>query len=293
MSEGFSLSKIKNLTLNDGRSLEYYCSRPSGPAVIFHHGTANDLSTAQLLEPAIHKLGARVISYSRPGYAGSSPMKGRSVQSCVEDIRALLEALKLDSFVTAGWSAGGPHALALAAAFPDRCRGASVIGSVGMPDEHFRKGMSELTMMVLTLAELGEPELRQWIVENREMMLCDSSQALIASLDLLLADSDRDALNDGFAELLLGALHRAMETENGWVEDHLTLVKNWGFSPETIGCSVTVWCGDEDRVIPPSHSRGLAKVMKSAEVRMVKGEGHYSILWNNRSAIVCELINKF
>ncbi|KEQ17517.1 alpha/beta fold hydrolase [Endozoicomonas numazuensis] len=293
MGDCFSLAKIRTLTLNDGRQLEYYSSRSQGPAVFFHHGVASDLSTVKIFESAVHNLGGRVIAYSRPGYAGSDRQSGRSIQSSVADITAILEDLDLDSFLSVGWSAGGPHALAMAAAFPGRCHGVSTVASVGMPDEHFRHGMSELTMMVLTLAEQGESVLEQWIVENREMLLCESSQALIASLEMLLGDSDRSAMQDGLADIMFHSFQRAMATESGWVDDHLALVKNWGFSPQSIGCSVTVWCGDEDKVMPPSHSRNLAKAMTAAEVRMMKGEGHYSILWNNRSAIACDLMNKF
>ena len=293
MGDSFSLAKIRTLQLQDGRNLEYYCSRSTGPAVFFHHGVASDLSTVRLLEPAIHKLGGRVIAYSRPGYAGSTRQPGRSIHSSLDDVTAILEDLNLDCFLSVGWSAGGPHALAMAAAFPGRCHGVATIASVGMPDEHFRKGMSEFTMMVLTLAEQGGSVLEQWIVENREMLLCESSQALITSLDMLLADSDRTAMNDGLANILFESFQRAMITEKGWVDDNLALVRNWAFSPETISCSVTVWCGAEDKVMPPSHSRGLAKVIAAAEMKMLKGEGHYSILWNNRVAIACDLMNKF
>ena len=47
-----------------------------------------------------------------------------------EDTAAVLDELGADSFVTAGWSGGGPHALACAAALPGRCLAAASIAGV-------------------------------------------------------------------------------------------------------------------------------------------------------------------
>ena len=45
------------------------------------------------------------------------------------DTAVVLDAVGADRFVTLGWSAGGPHALACAALLPDRCLAAAVVGS--------------------------------------------------------------------------------------------------------------------------------------------------------------------
>jgi pimeloyl-ACP methyl ester carboxylesterase len=52
------------------------------------------------------------------------------VVDVAQDTAAVLDDLGADSFVTAGWSGGGPHALACAAALPGRCLAAASIAGV-------------------------------------------------------------------------------------------------------------------------------------------------------------------
>jgi pimeloyl-ACP methyl ester carboxylesterase len=46
------------------------------------------------------------------------------VAHAAADTAAVLDAAGADSFITIGWSGGGPHALACAALLPGRCRAA-------------------------------------------------------------------------------------------------------------------------------------------------------------------------
>jgi hypothetical protein len=48
------------------------------------------------------------VTFSRPGYAGSTPRPGRSVADVVGDVSAILDQLGADTFVTLGRSGGGP-----------------------------------------------------------------------------------------------------------------------------------------------------------------------------------------
>ena len=74
--------------------------------------------------------GLRAVMYARPGYGASTPQPGRRVADAAADVTAVLDALGAGDFVTAGWSGGGPHALACAALLPGRCRAAATIAGV-------------------------------------------------------------------------------------------------------------------------------------------------------------------
>ena len=65
-------------------------------------------------------IGARVITYDRPGYGRSDRNPGRRVVDCVPDVEAIADAEGIDHFVVVGGSGGGPHALAVAARLPER-----------------------------------------------------------------------------------------------------------------------------------------------------------------------------
>src|SRR6185436_14998446 len=107
---------MANLRLADGRTLEYLVTGPaSGTPLVLHHGTPGAALQFEPQVAAATRHGLRVVSYSRPGYAGSSPQPGRSVAAAAADVAAILDELGAARFLTVGWSGGGPHALACAA----------------------------------------------------------------------------------------------------------------------------------------------------------------------------------
>jgi len=115
----------------DGRALEVLVDGPdSGDVLVFHTGTPSAVTPRSLLSEPATRLGLRTVQYSRPGYSASTARTGRSVAGCVDDVTAILDHLGADRFVTAGWSGGGPHALACAALLPERCRAAAILAGV-------------------------------------------------------------------------------------------------------------------------------------------------------------------
>ena len=75
---------------------------------------------------------------------------GREIEyfdaGAVEDTASLLDHLGIDTFVTAGWSGGGPHALACGALLAERCRGVATlagVGAWGFDDLDFLAGMAD------------------------------------------------------------------------------------------------------------------------------------------------------
>jgi pimeloyl-ACP methyl ester carboxylesterase len=88
---------VMSIAAGDGRVLEVaLAGRPDGEALFSHHGRPG---AALMFEPQV-KIGAernlRHITYSRPGYGGSTRAKGRSVASCVADVAAVADALGYD-----------------------------------------------------------------------------------------------------------------------------------------------------------------------------------------------------
>src|SRR4051794_8100368 len=109
------------LALPDGRSLCFAeWGDPAGFPVLTLHGTPGSRLNRHPDAEQYARAGARVITYDRPGYGGSTRRPGRSVVDCVEDVAALADHLGLDRFAVTGGSGGGPHALAVAARLGDR-----------------------------------------------------------------------------------------------------------------------------------------------------------------------------
>jgi pimeloyl-ACP methyl ester carboxylesterase len=117
--------------LPDGRKVDVLIAGPSdGLPLVLHEGTPVGLVLYPPTVQAARIRGLRVILAARPGYEGSTPRPGRRVVDVAADTAAVLDELGADTFVTLGWSGGGPHTLACAAALPGRCLAAASIAGV-------------------------------------------------------------------------------------------------------------------------------------------------------------------
>lgn len=104
---------MPTITLPDGRAL-HYAEGGAGVAVLFSHGR-----WAPLLVPR-ETPGVRLICVARPGYLGSTPRPGRRVADWAGDVAALADELRLERLAVVGFSDGGAHAPACAAALGPR-----------------------------------------------------------------------------------------------------------------------------------------------------------------------------
>jgi len=132
----------RSLTRPDGRVIEFLVAGPAdGLPLVLHEGTPCGLVLYPPTVRAAAIRGLRVILAARPGYEGSTPRSGRRVVDVAQDTAAVLDDLGAGSFVTLGWSGGGPHALACAHGqwLAARIRGARV---------HLMPGEGHLSMTV-------------------------------------------------------------------------------------------------------------------------------------------------
>src|SRR5579863_6126258 len=98
----------QTVTTPDGRDLEVLSAGPDdGRCFLWHSGTP---SSASIFQPSLAAVAERGLRY-----ATSTPNPGRSVGDVAQDVSTILDALGFDSFICAGQSGGGPHALACAA----------------------------------------------------------------------------------------------------------------------------------------------------------------------------------
>src|SRR3954466_14721074 len=115
---------MPTLPLSDRRDLEARgCGPGGGPVVLVRHGTPGGSVQFRGMADEVHARGHRLVTWSRAGYGASTPRPGRSGADEVDDVRSLLDHLGADDCVVAGWSGGGPHALACGALASDRVRG--------------------------------------------------------------------------------------------------------------------------------------------------------------------------
>jgi pimeloyl-ACP methyl ester carboxylesterase len=270
-----------------GRQLEVLVAGPEdGLPLVFHNGTPSGLvSFAPMVEQAADR-GLRTVLYARPGYGASTPQPGRRVADAAADVAAVLDALGATEFVTAGWSGGGPHALACAALLPGRCRSAATIAGVAPSDADgldWLAGMGDGNLAEFAATDAGEAELTKFLTAEADQLRGVTADQVAAGLGDLVSDADKAVITGEFASFLAASFTAALTAGiDGWRDDDLAFNQDWGFGLETLGragsAPVGIWQGDQDRMVPFAHGEWLAAHVPGARAHLIPGAGHLTLI---------------
>src|SRR5207245_577037 len=187
----------------DGGEIEVRGEDSADQPLVFHWGTPGAAVWFEPLATAAAHAGLRFVTYSRPGYAGSTPRPGRSVADAAADVATVLDALGANTFVTVGWSGGGPHALACAALLPDRCVAAtSLAGAAPYPADglDWLAGMGAENIEEFSAAIEGESALSPALQTMAKDLHAIRGADVAAALGGLVSDVDKRALTGEFAD---------------------------------------------------------------------------------------------
>lgn len=226
-----------------GRELAYTdAGEPGWPCVFFFHGAPSSRLRLAYLEPLFLEKHISVVSPDRPGYGGSPPQPGRSLAD--SDAAALADALRIDRFIAAGNSSGGPYALACAALLPDRVPAGVTLGGV---------------------TDMGWAGAWEGYVESeRELMrVPDEKLYEDEKIARLLAVARAEAFRQGLA---------------GYAQDILIQGRPWPFDPAAIAAPIHILHGEADTLMPLAHARHTAGLILGSALRILPGHGHFTIL---------------
>ncbi len=255
------------MELRDGRVLSWAdLGADSSTNVLVHqHGTGSSRVELAMYDQAFADLGLRVIAPERPGYGYSTGGEHpRIISEWPNDVACLLRRLNVDRFAVSGYSGGGPHALGIAAS--------SELGSS--------------VSWVLLRASLApsQPPRNAYDGEIRERAHRISWEEFLRWFDPSqdppdFAPADVEAFSDPvYGEAAMSALAEgARQGHLGVVGDLWAFVGAWGFDVSKVGQWVDVWHGDADTRVPVSHAQVLGALLPNARVRILVGEGHYSV----------------
>jgi pimeloyl-ACP methyl ester carboxylesterase len=272
----------RSLTLPDGRSLGYAeWGDPDGSPVMVIHGTPGCRLNRHPSNELMASTGARVITYDRAGYGISDRHRGRTVNDCVSDITALVDALGIGGFAVTGGSGGGPHCLAVAAALPDRVTRAACVVGVAPYDalgaDAWYDGMDPENVKEFGWALAGEDVLHaELTVAQREAeeRVAEDPSTLLGDFDLPEADKAILARADIQQVIREAIPEQARNGVWGWVDDDLAFTRPWGFDPATIRVPTAVWWGAEDVLVPAAHGEWIARTVPGALPRVDRTGGH-------------------
>lgn len=257
----------RDVHLPGGRTLRAYATEgdDAATAVLWHHGTPNLGAPPAPLFDAAQRLGLRWIAYDRPGYGGSTERPGRTVADAAEDAAAVADALGAERFAVMGHSGGASHALATAALLGDRVLAAVAVSGLAPPGAEgldWYAGMIPSGQASLRAAAAGREAKARFEAEHGD------------AYDPQFTDGDLAALAGEWSwfETVLAP------GASGLLDDDIAYTSPWGCDPAAIDRPVLLLHGEADGIVPPGHARWLAGRIPSAELRLMPGDGHLSVL---------------
>src|SRR5215467_3280372 len=133
----------------------------SGAAFVLLHGFPDNSHIYDDLIPHLTSAGRRTISIDFLGYGASDKPEGAhySFEQQLQDLEAVVEALRLEKIIPVGHDAGGPAAVNFALKHPERAAGVCLIlrRRPRIPSSRAYRALREQTPQISGPAFLGEP----------------------------------------------------------------------------------------------------------------------------------------
>lgn len=278
----------------DGRGLDVVLYGPEdGVPIVVHHGTPGVAGLFGSLVEVGTGRGLRHITYSRPGYGGSTRHPGRSVADCAADVAAIVDALGHERFHSVGGSGGAPHSIACAALLPDRVISAAAIATPAPLDAaglDWTAGMGAENIAEIAAVRAGDRALQEYLEGEAAEMDGVSAAEVAAVLGDVVCEADRRVIAGPFAEWLAEDAAKSLAAGVwGWFDDDRALFRDWGFDLSEIGAPLTLWHGEEDRFVPVAHGEWMA-ARTGAKAELRPGEGHLSLAISSYGEILDDLL---
>ncbi len=230
---------------------------PNGTPVVYFHGGGDSRLTRHPDDSIAAELGVRLLAFERSG----APRKVRTLRAWAEDA---MREIDVEQFATLGWSAGGPHALAIAAVAPERVTAVTMVGSMPPPG-----GIRNMPSEVQRAMRVGR-FAPGYVTRGLE------------------AWSRRPIPPTGSPETDEAYTRGRVESfrEGGrWLAYELAyLGRRWGFDLGAIRQHVTLWWGRDDETCPPAIADLYLARLPNAELRLV--DGTHQILFSRWREIV-------
>jgi pimeloyl-ACP methyl ester carboxylesterase len=217
-------------------------------------------------------MGVRVLAIDRPGFGHSTRRPGRSLRLVADDLAYLLDALELEVVPVVAHSAGGPHALAMAACHGERVSRMSVVSGACRLNSDERAGVVKANQEVAAAAERGWDALHRYLVDLRKELLRGETPALLADV----VESDLVVIGD----LNRNVRERQVRDEGlrqgaeGWADEVLAIMGDWDFDLSAVQAHVTWFHGADDNTVPISAARRLAQRLPNCELIELEARGH-------------------
>lgn len=291
-----TLASNHTLHLPDGRMLGYAeYGASAGTPLLFFHGYPGTRLEASLLAKAAVQANCRLIGVDRPGMGLSSFQAGRRLLDWPEDVAALASHLGIDRFAVAGYSGGGPYALACAYKMPERLTACGIVAGM-VPLDYGTEGMMARNRLLLFFAHrlpwILSPLM--WAIGRECQGEEQARRSLLRSAPHLVEPDRACVLNPDAGRLLAADMVEAFrQGARGPAYEGTLYARSWGFKIEDITFpALFLWHGAYDRNIPITAGQAMAGKLAHCQASYYEDEGHLSLIVNRAAEIVTILSEK-
>jgi pimeloyl-ACP methyl ester carboxylesterase len=264
------------VVLPDGRHLAYHdVGAPRGTPIVYCHGGLSAHSDIDFAAAVAAERNVRIIAAARPGIGDSDRLAHRQVVDWALDVAALTAELEVGEFSVLGWSAGGPFALACAAALGSRVVRTATVGGMAPlePPLSARQLGLAVDRILFPLAKRAR-WLASAVVRASSLMPPKTlHRSLVRSLPSAADRAVAAAMTP--AEAAADLAEATRHGPHGIVDDYVTVGSYWGFTPAQVTGTVTLFQGEEDTLLPREHAESLATRLPDGRLEIVPAAGHF------------------
>lgn len=259
----------------------------TGKPIFYFHGFPGSRRDGELLNFSKHgsDRNFRIIALDRPGIGLTEYSATRSLLDIGDDIARLADKLQIKDFSVAGFSGGGPYALACAFKLAERIRSVGLIGSMG-PLDH-KEARRDNAMFVPRQVAI----VRKIIASQIRKRLRKDCDRMVRNMIRALPKPDREYFFTGNNLQKMSALfHDNFKDGTGAFLKEADIYRQpWGFELSQLKVPVQLWHGTVDRNVTLSTARRLASELRDCRTHFIKDEGHFSLPGKHFAEILTSL----
>ncbi len=263
--------------LPNGRRLGYAeCGNPTGPLVLYFHGTPGARVEIGLIAEEAAAAGVRLMAVERPGVGLSDFYTCRRILEWPADVAAFLDATGYAGTAVGviGMSGGAPYALACVKCIPQRLKHVAIVSGHTPMNAPVRPGNQDNLISFVTrrprLARAGfNVELR---VLNR------NPDKIARKVQQCWSEADRQLVNCNpqyYATFVRTLCESARHGADGLIQAVNLLGSDWGFRLCDLPYVPTsIWQGGCDPIATPSMGHYFQEQIAGSELTIDPRAGH-------------------
>jgi pimeloyl-ACP methyl ester carboxylesterase len=259
----------------DGRTITFVeYGDPRGLPVLHHHGGLLSASDVAPLNEVASAMGVRLVSFDRPGVAGSTSFPERTTADGAADAAAVLDHLGIEQVRVLGWSMGGQYALATCHGLGSRVLAAAIVA--GCPPLDVPPTLAELNEMDRRFTAMAERHPRRLEAVGMAWgVLARFSPRAWAYATARGGPASDAAVIAAHPDELASSAKEMSAQRVGIVEEYRAWARPWGFGLGDVTTPVDLWRGDDDHLVPLIWQQRLADELSDARPHRLPDEGHF------------------